>query len=198
VVEVGPEAACSHVPAEIRIGRGNEFDIDRLRPDRPQASHLLFLDGGQQLALQRERYGIDFIQKQRSPGGGGHQAGSGASGIGKGPSLDAKQLCFQHGFRERRAIDRHKWPGGPRATVVYHTRYQPFPRTRLSLQQQRRDQGAPQRIEAGQVADLGAQCSHGRRGPHQAVGRVAGTEQQWLGHRQVSDVQGHAAPRPGG
>ena len=55
-------------------------------------------------------------------------------------------------------------PLGPRATVVDDTCYQALAGASLALQQERGDVGATHRIEARQVADLGAEGRHGRGG----------------------------------
>jgi len=59
---------------------------------------------------------------------------------------------------------------------------QPFPRPRLPLEQQRGDGGAPNPVEGGQVANLGAQGADGRGIPHEALGEVVRGDLVCSGH----------------
>ncbi len=98
-----------------------------------------------------------------------HQAGLGASGIGEGAGLEAKQFRLQQRLRDGGAVDLDERPLGAWAAVVDDPRHQPLARARFPLQQQRGDKGTPHGVEGGEVANLGTQGINDGSMAHEAV-----------------------------
>ena len=154
VIQVGPKLTGAELLTQVGIGRGDEFHIHGPLGECPQAAHLLALDGGQQLALQRQGHGVDLVQKQGATDGSLEQPGLGTFGIGKCPCLKTKQFGFEHGLGQGRAVDFQEWPAGTWATVVYDTCHQALAGAGLALEQQRGHRRVAWRIKAHELLNL--------------------------------------------
>ena len=55
-----------------------------------QAAHAFFLNGAEEFGLEQHLQRVDLVQKQRAVRRTLHEAGLGASGIGKAAGLEAK------------------------------------------------------------------------------------------------------------
>jgi hypothetical protein len=135
VVQVGAEAAGTRGGRQIDLGGGNQLDVHRLAHDCPEAPHSLLLYSRQQLTLQGQRQGIDFVQEQRAPCGSFEETGFASLRIGEGPGLEAEQFRLQHGLRQGPTIDIDARAGGPRAAVMDDARDQPLAGSRFPMQQ---------------------------------------------------------------
>jgi hypothetical protein len=88
MVQVRAESALRHTQAQIRQRRGDEFDVELATRHRAQAAHAFFLNGAEEFGLEQHRQRVDLVQK-RVPCAALMRL-VGASGIGKGASLEAK------------------------------------------------------------------------------------------------------------
>ena len=101
---------------------------------RSQLAHRFFLYDPQQLRLQRDRHGIDLVEKQRSVLSCLKQSRR-ICGAGKSALDRAEEGGFQQRFRNRGAVYGDKRPVGMIAGVVNALREEFFSRSRLSVQQ---------------------------------------------------------------
>ena len=94
VVEVLPEKAPLHQPAEVAVGGQDHPDIHRDRLAAAHAHHLPGLQDPQQLHLAGELHVPDLIQEEGAAVGGLHQAGLCPHGAGEGALHVAKELTL--------------------------------------------------------------------------------------------------------
>jgi hypothetical protein len=101
VVEVRTESPLGDPHVQIDLGRRDQLDVDLDVPHRTQPSGALVLDDLEELALQRQRQGFDFVEEECPAGGDLEEAGLGMPGVGEGAGLEAQELGLQEGVRDR-------------------------------------------------------------------------------------------------
>jgi len=63
MIQVGTEAPLANASVQIRLGGGDELDIHEVFSHCSQTPYALFLDGFEELVLQRHGEGIDLVQE---------------------------------------------------------------------------------------------------------------------------------------
>ena len=71
--------------------------------------------------------------------GGLKEAGLGSTGIREGAALEAEELGFEQGFRNRRTVDDHKRPVAPGAGAVDEPGHEPLAGAGFALDEDRRE-----------------------------------------------------------
>src|SRR5690606_18347012 len=66
IVEILPELALLHLPAEVTMSGGDHAQIHRRGDSRTYAQNLALLQHTQQARLQGQRHFADFIEKYRA------------------------------------------------------------------------------------------------------------------------------------
>jgi len=122
VQQVLAEAPAAHLFQQIRLGRADHPQVDLDAAVGAQPLQGLLLQYAQQLDLLRQRHAFDLVEEQRAAGGMLDAADALALGAGEGAALMAEQLALEDGFRDRRAVQRHKRPADARAEVMQAAR----------------------------------------------------------------------------
>ena len=156
IVQVGTEAPLPDTGLHIPLGGRDDLDVHGLGRHRPQAAHAFVLNRREHFGLERERQGVDFVEKERAACRGLKQARLAPPRVRKGTGFKAKELCFEQGLRDGGTVDVNIGPLGARATVMHHPCDQPFPRARLALEQHGGRVQMPHAVEGGEVTNLGA------------------------------------------
>ena len=91
---------------QIRLRRGDDLKVDRDLVVRAEPLDDPLLQHAQQPHLRRQRHGFDLIEEKRAAMGMLDLADALVLCPSKGASLVAEQFRFQHGLRDRAAIDR--------------------------------------------------------------------------------------------
>src|SRR3989338_10825281 len=109
IIEVLPKGARLHALVELRVGGGDDPDIeaDGLRP--ADALALALLQDAEELALQVERHGADLVEKERAAVCLFKAADADLLGVGEGAFLVAEEFVLHQRGRDGGAIDRDQW-----------------------------------------------------------------------------------------
>src|SRR4029453_5075778 len=102
VQQIGSELSGGRHLLEVSIGRGDQPEVNLARLRRSQALELPFLKHAQELGLQLERQGADFIEKERPPVSDFETPVTWIHGAGECTALVAEQLALdQRGWKRR-------------------------------------------------------------------------------------------------
>jgi hypothetical protein len=104
-VEVLAEAAVGDSLLEVAVGGGDEADVEAARLGGAEAAHLAFLEGAEQLGLERGGQLGDLVEEERAAVCGLEQAGLVAVGAGECALLVAEQLGLEQVLGQGRAVD---------------------------------------------------------------------------------------------
>src|SRR5688572_2904637 len=138
IKQVRTKTPARHVRLKVAIGRGDDSHVDGLRRVRSHAPYLAFLQGAQQLHLQRRRQLADLIEKERALVRVLEEPGLVARRASERTLLVAEQLALQQRFRNRPAVHRDERGVRPRALAMNETRHQLLPRSTFAGEQHRR------------------------------------------------------------
>src|SRR5262249_40075463 len=112
--------------------------VERLLDRAPESPDRLLFDCRQELGLQTLRKQPDLVEEEHAAVGGLKKAGLGSTGIGEGTPLVAEQLAFEQCLGNGRAVEVDEGPAGARAVSVQQLGDEPLARSRLALDQDRR------------------------------------------------------------
>ncbi len=118
VVEVLAEASLGDLAAEVAVGCGDDAGIDGDLVVAADASDAVFLDGGEELALEWQGQGVDFVEEEGATGGGLEQADASGSRVREGALFVAEELGFREGIWDGGAIGLDEGLGGAGALLV--------------------------------------------------------------------------------
>ena len=133
-VEILAELPCRDARLQVPVGGGHHAHVDVKRAGSSDALEAPFFERPENLRLEGERQVADLIQEQRSAVRHLEAARFALRGAGEGPFLVTEQLGLEQGLGNRRAIDRHERPVGPRAEHVQRPGKQLLPGAALALQ----------------------------------------------------------------
>ena len=166
VVQVFPESALADHLHEIRVGGGDDADVDTDRPVVSDALELAFLQHPQQLRLQGGAHGADLVEKQRPLVRRLQAALPGRDGVGVGAADVSEELGLEQGLGHRAAVQGDEPMAAPGAVVVYRLGRELLAGARLP--------GDEDRARArGHRLQQVEQLAHPRTAPHEALEAVA-------------------------
>src|SRR6185436_15440067 len=93
---------------EVAVGGGQEPDVDRARPKRPDPQDRALLENAQQLDLDRRRQLTDLVEKHGAALGALEQADLRGGRAGERALLVAEQLALEQALGERGAVQREQ------------------------------------------------------------------------------------------
>ena len=117
-IQIAPEAALHHTLFKVAVGSCEDADIDGYPFGAAYRPYLLFLQGTQHLGLQIDGQFSDFIEKNCSAFGHGHQSIFGLICAGECAFYVSKQFAFNQSRHQRSAIDRDERLIAERAGIV--------------------------------------------------------------------------------
>jgi hypothetical protein len=161
VIEVLAKTTLADRCAEVLVGGGDDPHVGGLAPRGPQATHRLVLEHLQELRLHRRRQQRNLVQKNRSVMGRLEQSKLRLHRSGERAALEAEELRLEQSVGNRRAVDVDERGIGTGAAAVDTPRQQPLARTRLALDEERREASAAL-LPAQQLRDLRPKTAHGR------------------------------------
>jgi len=139
VEEVLAESARPHRVGEVLARGRDDRDIRWLAPGAAEPPHRAVLEHLQELRLDALRQQAHLVQKKGAAVGGLKEAGLGLARVGERPALEAEQLRLEQGLRDGRAVHLHEGAGASWARLVNGARQEAFARSRLALDQDRRE-----------------------------------------------------------
>src|SRR5229473_2661199 len=118
VIQVLPKVACLDGLLQVLVSGGKNASVKWQQAVSPEPFEFTLLQYPQQLGLQKRRHLANFVQKQRSVGGGFELALLGPDGAREGSFFVAEQFALQQAFRDGSAVNGDKGPVGPQAVGV--------------------------------------------------------------------------------
>ena len=94
VKEILAERPSADLGREIPVGGGDDLDIHRMLPARPDRHHHMMLKDMEEPGLEIDRHLPDLVEEHRSAVGGAEGAQGSACGAGEGPLLMAEKLAL--------------------------------------------------------------------------------------------------------
>ena len=191
--EVLAESARPHRVGEVLARGRDDRDIRWLAPGAAEPPHRAVLEHLQELRLDALRQQAHLVQKKGAAVGGLKEAGLGLARVGERPALEAEQLRLEQGLRDGRAVHLHEGAGPSWARLVNGARQEAFARSRLALDEDRREattlrpmgEEPTHRLTDGQDAGALAQ-QLGQPGHGLFYAGVAGPRSGWRSHRPTS------------
>ena len=104
VEQILAELAVGDALLEIGVGRGDDADVDALRPRVADRQHLALLEEPQQLRLHVERQVADLVEEERAADRGPQHAGLIGDRAGEAAAAVAEQLAVGQLARRARAV----------------------------------------------------------------------------------------------
>src|SRR4029077_8134254 len=112
VEEVFAEPAGADGVLEVRVGGGDDADVDGEGAGLAERGDFTRLEESQQLRLEVEAEFSDFVEEEGAFTGGADQAELVAVGAGEGAAAVAEELAFQQIARDGGAIEGDEGLGG--------------------------------------------------------------------------------------
>jgi hypothetical protein len=164
VIEVLAEPPRAHGLGQVQVARRDNPDGDWLTPRAAEAPYHAILDRGEELRLQRLGEERDLVEEERALVGRLEEPGLGLAGVCEGAALEAEELGFQQGLRDRRAVHGDERPAAP-AGLVKLAGEKAFASARLTLDQDRRP--SARGYQRQQPLDLGSESGKLRTVPEE-------------------------------
>ncbi len=118
--EVVAEAPRSHFAIEVAARRREDSHVDAQPLAAAHPLHLASLDGAQEPRLQREIELAELVEQERAAVGLLERAATLDEGPGERAPLVTEQRGLEQRGGDRRAVEDHERPAGPRARAVEH------------------------------------------------------------------------------
>src|SRR5207253_5092517 len=107
-IQIGAKTTGRYLVVQEGIGRGDYTSVQWLASFGTDRFEYAIIDRTQQLALQRQRQAVDFIQQQGAVARGGELAKPIAIRPGEGPLDVSEHFAFDQARRHGAAIDDQK------------------------------------------------------------------------------------------
>jgi hypothetical protein len=108
IEEIFAELAIANQVFEIRVGGGDDADVDGDRRRFAERRDFAGLEEAQQFRLQVGAHVADFVEEQRAVDRAANQAELIALGAGEGAAAVAEQLALEQVARHGGAVERHE------------------------------------------------------------------------------------------
>src|SRR5262245_17381743 len=155
LVQIVAEGAARDGLPEVRVGRGDEPDVDLDRARAADALDLALLEHPQELHLEVGPQGADLVEEQGAPLCQLELSELPLVGSGERAPLVAEQLGLDERLGDRRGIDGDERPVAPRALMVDSARHQLLASTALAGDQHGRRRRGDLRDQTVQLLDRG-------------------------------------------
>src|SRR5215470_3561946 len=104
VIEILTKLAFGHALLEVGVCRSDDADVDALRPRFAERQNLLQFQKPEKFRLHVDRQVADFVEEQRSTGGGSHEAWLVGHGACKAAAAMSEQLAVSELASRGRAV----------------------------------------------------------------------------------------------
>jgi hypothetical protein len=169
VEEVLAEAALGHQVREVGVRGGDHPGVHRDLPAAAEPLDPVVLQEAEELDLEGRRQLADLVEEEGAAVRRLDAAAALGVGAGEGALLVAEELALEQRLRDRRAVDGHEGPRGPRGEPVDRAGRDLLARAALA----REEDGG---IDGRHLADRGEHLLHARARPEhplEAAGRRA-------------------------
>src|SRR6516225_2604228 len=137
VIEVGAELARLHELPQLAVAGGDQANVDFDHLVAAQATHFLFLDGAQQLHLQRGAHLRNFVEEYRTAARFFQDPPLVFDSSGESAADVAEELGFEQCFSQGTAVQGEEALVGPGTVVVDGLGHQLFARATFAVDQHR-------------------------------------------------------------